>query len=421
MAATDIQNKLARLNYLLKNDPQNPQIATLRTNIKAAGYNPKTGAPLATPNVNITSPARPSPANLGTKQTRLDFLQKNRPNDPQIPKLQAALATQQPPTGGPLVPGDPTGTPTGGSIDTNQRPDDAKDASKATGNIHDAQSGVRAEQFAAENEAMRNTQLQNPNQITAFGTQEITTDENGNIIQTQKLSDDQQKILDQGEGLTQTGQALAAQQLGQSGFGQAFNPNLTARTESGDLIADRKRIEDALFAKMTPDIDRREAEAQKAAEQSLYNKGIPWSADPDSRFQQELKRVSTNFASERDSARQSAIGLGGQEYQRGVGIQETMRANDFSQAQGTRDQNMQEISGLQQQGTGLMVPNFNQYQGGVYDPMNPMNVYTTIEGLKDVDKELGIKNAALAAANARAGGGGGGTPEYDNGGAFGGL
>lgn len=43
----EIQRKLARLAYLLRVSPKDPQITQLRANLKAAGIDPKTGQPLA--------------------------------------------------------------------------------------------------------------------------------------------------------------------------------------------------------------------------------------------------------------------------------------------------------------------------------------------------------------------------------------
>lgn len=66
----------ARLDYLTKTRPNDPQIAKLKTALAPA-------------------PATPNPAatlNYARQEQRLNFLKKTRPNDPQIAQLQKSLA-----------------------------------------------------------------------------------------------------------------------------------------------------------------------------------------------------------------------------------------------------------------------------------------------------------------------------------------
>ena len=269
------------------------------------------------------------------------------------------------------------------------------DVTTATGGIKDSQTAQNAELVAAENRAQRNLQLNNPNQIGPTGTTQYTVDENGNIIQTNKLSENQQQILNQGERLTQGGQQLAIDRM--KGLSSDFNPNLTPRTATGNLEADRARIEDALYAKMTRDLDRNQAVDQKKIEQSLFNKGIAYNDNPDSRYQTELRNNLKRYDTARENARQSAIQSGGDELARSVGIGETLRANDYAQQLGIRGQNLGEISTLANQGLGYIPQTPLAFSGAQYNPNNPLDTYGTITTLGQTQQQI---NDARAKAEA---------------------
>jgi hypothetical protein len=106
---------------------------------------------------------------------------------------------------------------------------------------------------------------------------------------------------------------------------------LTKRALSGDVLADRQRIEDQTYSSLTKDVDQSEKSALNQKEQELHNKGIQFNADPNSRYQQELKAIRTAFAGSRMDARTQAIQLGGQEYQRSFDIGEQSVANRLNE------------------------------------------------------------------------------------------
>ena len=164
-----------------------------------------------------------------------------------------------------------------------------------------------------------------------------------------------------------------------AGLGTSFTPQLTDRTTTGNLEADRSRIEDAVFGTLTRDLDQNYENRRQQVEQTLRNKGIPFSADPKSRYQQELGALNRQYDDARLTARQTATEMGGQEYQRNFDIGETLRSNQFAEQAGTRNQQLGEVNSL----SGMGLP-------GVVG----------FEQLSDVDKQRALEKA-LAQLNAK--------------------
>lgn len=130
-----------------------------------------------------------------------------------------------------------------------------------------------------------------------------------------------------------------------SALDSSFDPNLTARTSTGDTVADRRRIEDSVFASLTRNVDRDAAKSKDEFEQSLANRGIP--IDPnDPQYREMLRQHNERYDTLKANAQQDAVKMGGDEYSRSTGTNETMRANDFSQQAGARAQNAGEASTL---------------------------------------------------------------------------
>lgn len=150
--------------------------------------------------------------------------------------------------------------------------------------------------------------------------------------------------------LSATALDLAGKNLGGTQLGTAFQPQLSERTSGADLAADRQRIEEETFARLSRDMDQRYAQEKEMTAQRLANQGIAYSADPNSRYQQELMGVDKRFDLARTDARQRAAEIGGQEYSRDFGISEQLRANQFSEQQGIRNQQLGEFGTLTGQG-----------------------------------------------------------------------
>jgi hypothetical protein len=188
-------------------------------------------------------------------------------------------------------------------------------------------------------------------------------------IYNQALSKGQQQISDQGEGLTQMGQQLAQQGLGNY-----------KQFDFGNFDEQRARIEDSVFGRLTKTLDQDYQNSRESAEQTLHNKGIPFSGDPNSRYQQELASIDRRYDEAKESARNQAVSVGGQELSRQYGV-------DLGQHQ----QGLSDISTLQSQGIGLQNPNFQQYQGYTPQYSNPTQTALAVGALKQGQQGLNIQ------------------------------
>jgi len=337
-------------------------------------------------------------------------------------------------------------------------------------------SAVKAEQSAADLQATKNIGYFNPSQYGPYGSQVVTFDENGNPVLTTNLSPEQQALYEQGVGLSQQGMQFAQgrlQGLDQSfqsgaidrfqnytsgfnpqamerlqGYQTDFAPELADRWSSGDLEADRARIEDEVFGRLTRGLDEDQTRALEAKKQELFNKGIPYSNDPNSRYQQEIGDINERFDLARTDARQRAVEVGGTEYSRAFGIGEQLRGNQLSEQTGIRQQNLGEIQnqfGLEQSqrqqnlseigqefafdqaarnqnlselgflanlGPGQQQGNYSPYQAPpAYDPVSPFAAFLGMQGLQDTDAQRELEkylanlqaSTSLQSANIAAG------------------
>lgn len=331
----------------------------------------------------------------------------------------------------PAIPGAGGTVPLGGPGGSPVSPGGAIKASEVLDTLHGS-SGVKTEGTAplldaeykgADYEAQQGTVLTNPNQIMTGGQRNVTIDPaTGQPTIKDTLSAEQQAIYDRGAQLSGTGLGMANSRLSGGGLNSDFSANTIARTSTGDLAADRARIEDQVYARLTKDMDSRKAMEMQQTESTLANRGIPYSADPKSRYQQELKAVNDRYDSQALTARQTAAETGGTEYQRNFGINEQTIANQTSQQLAARNQNIGEIGTLANTGPGQTNPQFQGFQAANYNPANASEVYGLLAGIQDenlktkLSNALGIKqiNAQKEIArmnNARSSSGGGGGDE----------
>jgi hypothetical protein len=367
----------------------------------------------------------------------------------------------------------------------------------AVGDPQTTQDFVNADAKIADYSAGKQLDYQNPDQINPFGTQTTTRDANGNIVVESKLSDGQQKIATQDEGLTQIGNDLAQARLQAGGFSSGFNPAVGQRAYNpqpgqfqntgydklaidpslqqqfnpearksfgtGDLAADRTRIEDSVFKSLTRNLGRQKNEERDQLEQSLANRGIP--IDPnDPQYARAMRDFNERYDTQNENAMTNAVLQGGQEYQtmfnvgeqgrtndisqaqaiRGqnfneyasraglqqvdnqnvfgnalstqqqnanqyvnnANVQETQNANDFTQNQAVRNQNLNEIGALSGLGTGLQVPNFQPYQAPNFQVTPATTAATTAAGITQGAQTIGnqtrLTNAQIQEARANA-------------------
>lgn len=184
------------------------------------------------------------------------------------------------------------------------------------------------------------------------------------------------------------GTQYALDQLNDGTFANPFQAQLADRVGQEDLEGFRSNIYDQQYGYLTRDLGQQEAQAGQDISQSLADRGIPYSADPMSRYQQEMRDYNNRFDRARADARAQAGQFAGQEMQRYFGINEQTRANQLSEQLQGRNQQLNEINMLPQLG------------------MQPISTY---ESLQDVDAaRKQQKQLAIKALNKPSGGGSGG-------------
>lgn len=225
----------------------------------------------------------------------------------------------------------------------------------------------------------------NPNQVDAYGnTQNVTYDANGQPTVTQNLSGANGAILNNGQHLTETGQMLAEDSL---------KGGLIPTTSQGDLNADRARIEDAQYNRLTHRLGDEYNQASNTNSQKLYNRGIGFN---DQASNPATKALDNQYADAKAQAMQSAVATGGEEYQRDVLLNGQQQANQISNA-----------NSLSQLGTGMTAPNFQGFQAPG-QLSSPVDINASLNNIKQGAQGLSIQQQALNKAKAGGGGGGGG-------------
>lgn len=278
---------------------------------------------------------------------------------------------------------------------------------KVSNQIKNVNQGVKADAAVEDYRNTQETQRGNANQVNPFGSQTVTYDENGRPTVTQTQSAAQSQIRQGDEAISNLGRGLAQSNLQGSQLGTSFNPNLMARTSSGDLATDRARIEDAVYGRLTKDTAYREGLDKQNVEQSLANRGIPYSNDPNSQYQQQMKDFTDKYNNIRADARAQAVQMGGDEYSRNVGINETQRANDYTLQSGTRNQQLGEAQSLSGMGPGMANPNYQGFQGSAYNLTPPSALNTALKTLSQGDQQLANQRLQISKSGGGRGGGSG--------------
>lgn len=233
----------------------------------------------------------------------------------------------------------------------------------------DVKKEIRGQKQVAEQEAQGQIQYGNATTNTALGGSNVTYDSNGNPVYTETLAPEQQKILDAGQNLTQAGQAKAAGMM--DGF-QKFGPQ--------DWTADRSRVEDAVFQNLTRGLSEQKAQDVKNLEDTMYARGIPLNA-ADPNYAREMKALTDRYDRANLEARSQATQQGQAE-----------QMNQFSMERGTHQQGLSDMSTLQQQGTGLLMPtNLPGFQGGTFDLSNPTEVSVALSQMQQGNRALDIQ------------------------------
>lgn len=141
-----------------------------------------------------------------------------------------------------------------------------------------------------------------------------------------------------------------------------FAANTIGRVSTGDVAADRARIEDAAYKRLTrytqSDYDRE----KQQTEQTLHDRGI--ALDPaNPAYKSQMDDLNRRYEGIRADAANQAVATGGTEYSRDVGLNEQVIANQFSQQQGARNQNVNELGTFSNLGPGVHDPGLPGYVG----------------------------------------------------------
>lgn len=236
----------------------------------------------------------------------------------------------------------------------------------------------------------------------AFGTKTVEFDANGRPVVKESLTPEQQQILDQQQQLSQTGGQAAQQIISQGGLGQSFAPNLDQRVTQGDLLGFRQKQQQDLEQYLTRDFQRDKARDLNALETSLYNRGIPLDRQAEA-YDRAIEGLNRDYDARYASAAAQALQFGNQEAQTTFDMNEGVRAAQLREQQITRGQNLSDAQTLSTLGTGVIVPQFNPFQGGNYTLQSPTAVQTELNAAQIAAKQQKAQekliNAQAAAAN----------------------
>lgn len=262
-------------------------------------------------------------------QTRIDWLKKNKPGDPEIRQLQQKLkalqaqpaAPEQPVT--PFESGQPVTPPTFGGTGQPVNITPPPGASDAMNNLV---SNVNAGQT---------TQPKTPDPAADFGKGvadgvQPTTPAQGNTAPTPPvnpppvggsfgLEQPTQDLLGDQTGLGTFGTKLATNLIG-SLPGDTYDPNSIKNGIPTANSEDRAKVEDAVYANLTRDLDQNFKQDYEAKKQELADRGIPVGSQA---YNTEMDRLQKGYDRQKLEARNQAIQYGGQELvnQFGLGMQ----------------------------------------------------------------------------------------------------
>lgn len=140
--------------------------------------------------------------------------------------------------------------------------------------------------------------------------------------------------------LAKTGIGIAGDILNNNNFSQGFNPVLSARANSGDLLKDRQRIEDEVFNRLTRGVDESKNREREQLSQTLNNRGIPIGSDL---YNQQLQEFDKRYNTATLDARAQATAMGGDEWARSFGIGEQTRSNELAEQGTIHNQNIGDV------------------------------------------------------------------------------
>lgn len=243
-------------------------------------------------------------------------------------------------------------------------PVDATNAAK----INDPGSMLNADMSGEKDESLKQIGYQNPDQYNDLGSQTTRVNPDGSITQVQNRSEDQKRILDQDEQISQAGRDIATSQIGN--FAQPWEAQTADREFQGDFGADRMRMEDAVYKNLTRDNAENKKREREDIERTMFNRGI--SLDPrNEQYAKTTGDLDKRYDRMDEAARLNATQYGGDELARRFGQQEQLIANQFSQQQAGRNQQLGEVSTFANMGPGQQTAQYQGYSGPNYDVNDP--------------------------------------------------
>lgn len=190
--------------------------------------------------------------------------------------------------------------------------------------------------------------------------------------------------------------------LQDAGMGTAFNPTLTPTSTTGDLQADRARIEEEVFGRLTRDLDKNKARDRQELEQSLYNRGI---GVGNPLYNQQMNEFDQKYNDMTTDARQRAAEIGGQELDRSFGMGWQQRQNEYGEQSGIRNQNLKEIQDVNT----MSLDTFKT----LFGIKNEQEALQLQKYIANQQKKTQLQIANINANARNSGGGGGGQPADD--------
>lgn len=165
----------------------------------------------------------------------------------------------------------------------------------------------------------------------------------------------EQGLIRSSEGLNAEGLDVANRRLSNGSLQTDFAPQTIDRISTGDSLDQRNKVEDAVYQRLTRYNAQDKQKEMEQKKQELYNQGIQYSEDPNSRYQHEIGDLNRRYDANNADALNASFQFGGNEQAQQVGINESVIGNQFNQQLQGRQQNVGEIGqlagvGLQTQG-----------------------------------------------------------------------
>lgn len=336
---------------------------------------------------------------IARKQARIDFLKKSRPNDPEIAKRQAEIKALKAQPAAPAAPapaptsaapspfenGNPIAPPTfgsGPSAPTGGAPAAPAPSVPAPapaytppptpnyGGVDPTKFGdvANAAKGAADEASYKNGIASNPNQEGPFGSHNITIGPDGRPIIKDELTGLNKDLYGAEGGLDLAGAVAGGKLL--AGYPQdAFNTHSIDGTNPIPTAnsADRTKVEDAVYSKLTQDLDKNYARNLESTKQELANRGIPFNSP---QYNDQITRLADQHQRAQTEARSQAVSQGGQELstQFGLGLQSHQQAlSDYTSNYTTPAALAGQLENI---GQGYQTPSYQGYQGSPQAPVD---------------------------------------------------